>query len=128
MKPLHPKMLCAKFDLNWLSSSEEDWFLKKICHIFLLFRCHLSLERNRALHFYELESDALCRIWLKLAKWFCLQTDRQTDGQRDDRRPEKLTWFKTSKNCKILPLNQIQATPFKIKLLKQSKNIYIYDG
>ena len=41
---------------------------------FSLFRNYLPLEKGGALHLNKLESpllkDALCQVWLKLARWF----------------------------------------------------------
>ena len=50
--------------------------LKKMffINIFLLFHYYLSLEKHVALHLNKLEfrspKNALCEVWLKLAKWF----------------------------------------------------------
>ena len=75
--PLHPKMLCVKFGWNWPSGSGEDFF-KNFVKVFMLFRKYLPLENGGALHINKFESpphppqlkDALCQVWLKLAKWF----------------------------------------------------------
>ena len=73
---------------------------------------YLPLEKGVALHLNKLKSpllkDALCQVWLKLAKWFwnrrwkCEKlTDRQTDGQTTDRKwSEKLTWAFSSGELK----------------------------
>ena len=43
-------------------------------NVFSLFLNFLLLEKGRALHLNKIESpspkDALCQVWLKLAKWF----------------------------------------------------------
>ena len=43
-------------------------------NVFTLFRNYFPLEKDGALHLNKLESpshkDALCQVWLKLAKWF----------------------------------------------------------
>ena len=50
--------------------------LKKMffTNIFLLFHYYLSLEKHVALHLNKLKlsspKNALCEVWLKLAKWF----------------------------------------------------------
>ena len=60
----------------WLKLAE--WFRRRrffnFVNIFLLFRNYLPLQKGRALYLNKLESpspkDALCQVWLKLAKWF----------------------------------------------------------
>ena len=55
-----------------------QWFWRRIffyfVNVFLLFRNYLPLKKGGALHLNKLESlshkDALCQVWLKLAKWF----------------------------------------------------------
>ena len=63
LNPLHPRKLCAKFSWNWPSGSGIS-----------LIRNYLPFEKRGALHFNKIESpspkDALCQVWLKLAKWF----------------------------------------------------------
>ena len=61
-------MLCAKFGWNWSSG-----FLK-FFNVFLLFPNYLPLEKDGPLHSNKLEfplpKNALCQVFLKLAKWF----------------------------------------------------------
>ena len=55
-----------------------QWFWRRrflnVINVFSLFRNYLPLEKGRALYVNKLESllpkDALCQVWLKLAKWF----------------------------------------------------------
>ena len=55
-----------------------QWFWRRrflnFVNVFSLFRNNLPLEKGRALHLKKLEStspnDALCQVWVKLAKWF----------------------------------------------------------
>ena len=60
--PLHHKILCAKFSLNWLSGSGEE-------DLQFIFAFVILLSRKRDLHLNKLESplpkDALCQVWLK---------------------------------------------------------------
>ena len=63
MSPLHKRMLCDKFRWNWLGGSgKED------------FRNYFPLEKGVVLHMNKHESplpnEALCQVWLKLARWF----------------------------------------------------------
>ena len=66
-------MLCAKFDLNWPSVSEEKEFIFPLC-IVPLFLYYIPSEKGMALHLNKLESpipkNALCQVWVKLAQWF----------------------------------------------------------
>ena len=61
-------MLCAKFDSNGQNGSEED--------ILQIFTISLSspLEEGSGPSFKQtlipLPKNALCQVWLKLAKWF----------------------------------------------------------
>ena len=68
---LQPRMLCAKFGWYWPSGSWRRRFLNFV-YVFLLFR-NLPLENGGALHLNKLEfpspKNALCQVWLKLAKW-----------------------------------------------------------
>ena len=49
LNPLHPRMLCDKYDRNWLSgSAEEDFF--NFVNVFSLFHNYLPLEKAGALH------------------------------------------------------------------------------
>ena len=55
-----------------------QWFWRRrffnFVNVFSLFRNYFPLEKGGALHLNKLESpqpkDALCQVWLKLAKWF----------------------------------------------------------
>ena len=73
LNPLHSRMFCAKFGWNWPSGSGEEDFLNFL-NAFSLFRNYLPLEKGRALHLNKIESpslkEALCKVWLILAKWF----------------------------------------------------------
>ena len=73
LNPLHRKMHCVKFGWNWLSGSEEEYFLNFV-NLFSLFLNYLPLEKGGALHLNKTESpspkDALCQVWLKMAQWF----------------------------------------------------------
>ena len=93
-------------------------------NIFLLFRYCLPLEKDVALNLNKLESPptkvALCPVWWKLTQWFWRKrwkcekfTDRQTDGQTDDRRSEKLTWAFSSGELQNTVLQD--AYPFTAK-------------
>ena len=68
----------------------------------LLFRNHIPLEKDEALHLHKLEfpspKDALCKVWLKfLAKWFFLRTDwRWGTGDQN-------SWLKLSAQMSYLP-------------------------
>ena len=89
LNPHHQRLLCAKFGWNWSSGSFN------FVNVFSLFCNYLTVEEGMALCLNKLESpspkDALCQVWLKLAKWFlrrrwkCLQTDGPID-ERTDRR------------------------------------------
>mgnify|MGYP003692070963 CR=1 FL=1 len=73
LNSLHPSMLCAKFGWNWLSGSGEEDFLILLMY-FRFFVIISPWERAAALYLNKLESpspeNALCQVWLKLAKWF----------------------------------------------------------
>ena len=53
----------------------ERKILLDFINVFLLFRYYLFLEKGVAPHLYKHEStsqkDALCQVWLKLARQFC---------------------------------------------------------
>ena len=70
LESLSPKMLCAKFGLNWPSGSGEEDFLISSIYFFLFGNC-FPMEKGGVLTF-KLESpspkDALCQVWLKLAQ------------------------------------------------------------
>ena len=65
LNPLHPIMLCAKFNWNWPSGSGEKRILNFV-NVFLLFRNYLPFEKGGALHLNKFESpspkDALCQV------------------------------------------------------------------
>ena len=44
--------------------------LEKKINVFSLFCNYLPLEKGRALHLSSSPKNALCQVWLKLAKWF----------------------------------------------------------
>ena len=73
LNSLHQRIICTKFDWFWPAGSGEEDFLKKIS-VFLLFRYYLPLERGYPLLLnkfkFPLPKDALCQVWLKLAKLF----------------------------------------------------------
>ena len=69
--PLPKDALCQV----WLNLA--SWFLRrrlKFINVFSLFPYFLPFEKGVAQHLNRLESpspkDALCQVWLKLAKWF----------------------------------------------------------
>ena len=80
----------------WLKLAKWFWrrrFLN-VVNVFSLFCNYLPLKKGGALHRNKLESpppmNALCQVWLKLAKWFWRRrwkseklTDRRTDGRTD---------------------------------------------
>ena len=97
LNPVHPRIHCVKFGWNWPSCSGKE----NLCLISSMFFRYLviifPLEKGGALHLNKRESpspkDALCQVWLKLAKWFWRRrwkcekfTDRRTDGQTDNGR------------------------------------------
>ena len=89
----------------WLKLTQWIWrriFLNFII-VFSLFRNYLPLENDVALHFNKFDfpspKDALCRVWLKLALWFCRRgwkcekfiTTTTTQQTMDKMWSEKLT-------------------------------------
>ena len=82
-----PKDFCAKFDWSWSSGSGEEDF---------------PLGKGLALHLSKIKSpsskNALCHVWLKLAKWFwkkmkmwkVYETDNDKDGQRLRQKTNKI--------------------------------------
>ena len=60
----------------WLKLAQWFWRRKffNFVNVFSQFIYYLPLEKDRALHLNKIESpspkDALCQVWLKLAKWF----------------------------------------------------------
>ena len=73
LNPYHPKMIFAKFGWYWPSSSGLELFFRFV-NVFSQLRNYLPLEKGGALHSNNPESplpkNALCQVWLKLAKWF----------------------------------------------------------
>ena len=51
--PLHPRMLCARLDRNWLSSSGQEDFLNS------LFSYHIPLGKVVAHHLNKCDSPSL---------------------------------------------------------------------
>jgi hypothetical protein len=92
LNPLHPKIICTKFDWIWLAGSGEEDF-KKFSVYFYTFAIISHWRRAIPSIWTNLNppppQDDLCQVWLKLAQWFwrrsrkckSLQTDGQTDGQ-----------------------------------------------
>ena len=70
--PSHKNALCQV----WLKLAEWFWRKKNflICQCISQFRNNRRLEKGRTLHLNKLESlspkNAVCKVWLKLAKWF----------------------------------------------------------
>ena len=62
LDPPHPRMVFAKFGWNWLSLPIEGDF-----KMLLYFRNYLPC---RKIIWFSLLEDALCQVWLKLARWF----------------------------------------------------------
>ena len=87
LNPLHPRMLCAKFGWNWLSSSGEEDF-EKLSIYFYYFRIISPLGRAWKM-----------KMW-KVYRQTDGRTDRRTDRQTDDRWSEKLTWAFSSGELK----------------------------
>ena len=94
LNPFHPRMLCAKFDLNWPSGSGEEDFYKLSIYLYY-FPIISPLGRARPFIWTNLNPfhpGILCfQVWLKLAQWFWRRrwkcekfSDRRTD--RQDRR------------------------------------------
>ena len=59
----------------WLKLAQVFWRrLSNFFNVILVFRNYPPLQKGRALHLNKLESpsskDALCLVWLKLARWF----------------------------------------------------------
>jgi hypothetical protein len=82
---LHTRIICIKFDWNWLNGSwEED------CYIFLCIFTLLLLSplRKGRRPSFEKPMDDLCQVLLKLAHWFwrSQKCKRQTDGRTTDHR------------------------------------------
>ena len=86
LNTLYPMMLCVKFLRNWPSGSGGEDFLN-VVNVFLLFHNYLPLEKGVNLHLNKLEfplpKNALCQVWLKLAKWFWRR--RRNCGKFTDR-------------------------------------------
>ena len=89
LNSLHARMLCDKFGWNWPTGSGN------FVNVFSQFHNNLSLEKGGAplLNKHESPSskDALCQVWLKLAKWFwrrswkCKVYDDDNDNDKDNR-------------------------------------------
>ena len=113
LNPLYPRMLCAKFGWNWPSGAGEDDFsnllmyfrnlVNNFVNVFLQFRNSHPLEKGRALYLNKFESpspkDALCQVWLKLAKWFWR------------RRCLRLRWAKNCHKVTVEMNESIKTTP-----------------
>ena len=73
MNYIHSRMLCTKFGWKWPSGSEVN-FLKNFMMNFHYFFIISPKKKGGAPHLNKLEfhspEDALCKDWLKLAKWF----------------------------------------------------------
>jgi hypothetical protein len=90
LNSLYPKMICTKFDWNWLVGSEEVDF--KTFSVFFLSFAKSFLGEGVSTLFDKLGSPLpkdLWQVWLKLAQWFWRRswnrekfTDRGTDGQK----------------------------------------------
>ena len=95
LNSLHPRMLSAKFGWNWLSSGEEDFLiLSMYFHYFVIISPWKRAEPCIWRNLNPLYQRMLCVKFgwnrpsgsgeeMKMWKW---RTDRQTDGQTDDRR------------------------------------------
>ena len=104
-----PPPIDASFQV-WLKLTQ--WFRRRkflnVVDVFSLFRNYLPLKKNVDLYLNKFESPLLhLRILCAKFGWNLpidsgeedenvksLQTDRQTDGLTENRRPEKLTWVK----------------------------------
>ena len=64
LNPIHPRMLCAKFDWNWLSGSLEDAFLKFCQWIFTM-----SLSSPLG----KMCDSSLEHIWFSFSQRVCLK-------------------------------------------------------
>ena len=97
LKPLHPRMLCAKFGWNMLSGSWEEKFL--ISSMYFQYFKIIYPWKGRGPSFEQtwipFTKYALRQVWLKLAQWFLRRrwncekftdggTDRQRDSQTDN--------------------------------------------
>ena len=74
VNPLYTKIYCAKFGWNWTSGSGED-FSQISSLYFYYFIIIFPWKKGVAFHFnkfeFSLPKNALCQVWLKLAKqWF----------------------------------------------------------
>ena len=78
---LHLKKLespSSKNDLCWDWLKLAHWFWRRrffnFINVFSRFRNYLPLQKSGALYLNKIESpsskDALCQVWLKLARWF----------------------------------------------------------
>ena len=73
LNPLHPRIICTKFDWFWLAGSGEEYIFFNFS-VFLLFRHYLPLETGYPLPLNRFKSplpkDGLCQVWSKSAQWF----------------------------------------------------------
>ena len=94
----------------WIKLTQCFWRRRVLnfFNIFSLFRNNSPLGKSMALHLKKTiissPTDALCKVWLKLAQWFWRRRwncEKFTERQMDDRRSEKLTWAFNSGELKI---------------------------
>ena len=135
LNPLYPRMPCARFGWNWPSSFGEVKIRQYIFVISLLF----PLENGVALHLNKFESpspkDALCQVWLKLAKWFCRRwwkcekftADRRTnDGQQAIRKAHLSFQLSWAKNVTLIP--QANWVEIYVHVLFKCKSTLMVQG
>ena len=80
LNPLHPKMLCAKIDWNWPSSSAWRRFLNFV-NVFSLFRNYLPRDSGEG----HVNTNGLPADGRRVGRTDG-RTVRRTDGQTDDGR------------------------------------------
>ena len=117
LNALHPRMHCCKFGWNWAGDSGEEDFLNAV-NVISLFCNYLPFGKGNGplfdqkwIPFYQgCIMPSLLKIGpvvlekkSKIGQVY-RQTDRQTNGQTDDRQSEKLTWAFSSgelrkRNC-----------------------------
>ena len=88
LNSIHPRMLCAKFGLNWPSSFKER-ILKYFQYNFTISLLS-SLVEGHGRSFEKKNESPLPKdqVWLKLAQLFWRRSwkcEKFTDGQTDDR-------------------------------------------
>ena len=104
LKPLHPRVHCAKVGWNWPSGSGEEIFFHFV-NVFSLFRNYLPVEKGVAFYLNKLETPPPPNWSMLCAKfgWNWPSGSReehenvkslQTDGRTDD--GQKLTWVFSS--------------------------------